>query len=248
MSQRLCYPYGAGISCTCDSRKRILRCVPVVDSLQSARVGTGGMDDGLYDDLEADSLEDELGHGAKVGDERTEIILAATFLLIVILSFIAFIIHRCERNLYQRKHLGCLNTEDMTGQSVPKSLSTVSIQTVPIMSGNGGMGALTGYTNGEISTISRTLNGGTRLQDVHIAMEGLGHAGVHLYRAPSIQSQDHLSPDSHLPISPPVSAAEHHHLYQDPPGMNRNNNNEDMIESALAGLEQDYRDDRGQKM
>ena len=47
-------------------------------------------------------------------------------------------------------------------------------------------------------------------------MEGLGagHAGVHLYRAPSIQSQDHLSPDSHLPISPPVSAADHHHLYQ----------------------------------
>ena len=45
-------------------------------------------------------------------------------------------------------------------------------------------------------------------------MEGLGQAGVHLYRAPSIQSQDHLSPDSHLPISPPVSAAEHHHLYQ----------------------------------
>ena len=52
-------------------------------------MGTGGMDDGLYDDLEADSLEDELGQGAKVGDERTEIILAATFLLIVILSFIA---------------------------------------------------------------------------------------------------------------------------------------------------------------
>ena len=60
--------------------------------------------------------------------------------------------------------LGCFNTEDMTGQSVPKSLSTVSIQTVPIMSGIGGMGGITGYTNGEISTISRTLNGGTRLQ------------------------------------------------------------------------------------
>ena len=57
---------------------------------------------------------------------------------------------------------------------------------------------------------------GFQFQDVHIAMEGLGvgHAGVHLYRAPSIQSQDHLSPDSHLPISPPVSAADHHHLYQ----------------------------------
>ena len=67
--------------------------LPHVDQINIDRrfftVGTGGMDDGLYDDLEADSLEDELGHGAKVGDERTEIILAATFLLIVILSFIA---------------------------------------------------------------------------------------------------------------------------------------------------------------
>ena len=60
--------------------------------------------------------------------------------------------------------LGCLNPEEITSQSVPKSLSTVSIQTVPIMSGIGGMGGVTGYTNGEISTISRTLNGGTRLQ------------------------------------------------------------------------------------
>ena len=69
--------------------------LPHVDQINIDRryfftVGTGGMDDGLYDDLEADSLEDELGHGAKVGDERTEIILAATFLLIVILSFIAY--------------------------------------------------------------------------------------------------------------------------------------------------------------
>ena len=60
--------------------------------------------------------------------------------------------------------LGCFNTEYMTGQSVPKSLSPVSIQTVPIMSGIGGMGGITGYTNGELSTISRTLNGGTRPQ------------------------------------------------------------------------------------
>ena len=52
-------------------------------------VGPGGIEDGLYEDIEADTLEDELGHGSKTGDERTEIILAATFLLIVILSFIA---------------------------------------------------------------------------------------------------------------------------------------------------------------
>ena len=30
---RLCYPYGAGISCTCSASKRILSCVPVMDSV-----------------------------------------------------------------------------------------------------------------------------------------------------------------------------------------------------------------------
>lgn len=50
--------------------------------------GPGVLDDGLYDDAEPSTLEEELGNG-KGGDERTEIILAATFLLIVILSFIA---------------------------------------------------------------------------------------------------------------------------------------------------------------
>ena len=50
-------------------------------------VGAGALEDGLYDDVEP-VLDEELGQ-AKVGDERTEIILAATFLLIVILSFIA---------------------------------------------------------------------------------------------------------------------------------------------------------------
>ena len=38
-----------------------------------------------------------------------------------------------------------------------KSLSSVSIQTVPVM----GAGH---FANGEISTISRVVNGGTRLQ------------------------------------------------------------------------------------
>ena len=50
-------------------------------------MGAGALEDGLYDDVEP-VLDEELGQ-AKVGDERTEIILAATFLLIVILSFIA---------------------------------------------------------------------------------------------------------------------------------------------------------------
>jgi len=242
--QRLCYPYGAGISCTCDARKRILRCVPVVDSHQSARVGAGALEDGLYDDVEP-VLDEELGQ-AKVGDERTEIILAATFLLIVILSFIAFIIHRCERNLYQRKHLGCPGDSsragcDGGGSTVVKSLSSVSIQTVPVMAGPGHV-----YGNGEISTISRAVNGGgTRLQDVHIAMEALGQhqmggGGQFFYRPPSIQSQDHVSPDSHHPQSPPAPP-DHPHLYQES-HQYRVTNNEDMIETTMAGLELEYND------
>ena len=45
-------------------------------------------------------------------------------------------------------------------------------------------------------------------------MEGVGGGGAYLYRAPSLQSADHLSPDSHLALSPPVSAADNPHLYQ----------------------------------
>ena len=40
-----------------------------------------------------------------------------------------------------------------------KSLSSVSIQTVPVMGAGAGH-----FANGEISTISRVVNGGTRLQ------------------------------------------------------------------------------------
>ena len=46
-----------------------------------------------------------------------------------------------------------------------KSLSSVSIQTVPVMGAGAGAGAGAGhFANGEISTISRVVNGGTRLQ------------------------------------------------------------------------------------
>ena len=44
-----------------------------------------------------------------------------------------------------------------------KSLSSVSIQTVPVMGAGAGAGA-GHFANGEISTISRVVNGGTRLQ------------------------------------------------------------------------------------
>ena len=84
---RLCYPYGAGISCTCDARKRILRCIPVVDTVQTGQLGQQQHSDPFYE--EPDPLLAEESQVGRVGDERTEIILAATFLLMVILSFIA---------------------------------------------------------------------------------------------------------------------------------------------------------------
>ena len=42
-----------------------------------------------YEDAELGGFDDESSLASQHGDERTEIILAATFLLIVILSFIA---------------------------------------------------------------------------------------------------------------------------------------------------------------
>ena len=102
-----------------------------------------------------------------------------------------FIIHRCERNLYQRKHVSAdINSikvfrphearEDLSEilieilscqlhclaqpgeDQVKKSLSSVSIQTVPVMAA---------LNNGEIATISRAVNGGTRLHQVENMLE-----------------------------------------------------------------------------
>ena len=82
---RLCYPYGAGISCTCSASKRILSCVPVMDSVAGQERFYDTEDVMAVAGQESDQETVEAGGG----DERTEIILAATFLLIVILSFTA---------------------------------------------------------------------------------------------------------------------------------------------------------------
>ena len=83
---RLCYPYGSGISCTCDARKRILTCLPVVNTPQAGQVAT--LQENLFDEHD-DFLLDVSNIDEPKTDETTEIILAATFLLIVILSFVA---------------------------------------------------------------------------------------------------------------------------------------------------------------
>ena len=99
----MCYPYGMGVSCICDARGRIYKCFPSLDALQSAggHDGQGGdlgpgeamlsrddrSDPGMLgDDLDFEGLG---GPGSRRGlDERTEIILAATFLVLIILAFI----------------------------------------------------------------------------------------------------------------------------------------------------------------
>ena len=116
MSKRtICYPYGMGVSCICDSRGRIYKCFSNAelndrggggsdhagdhDMLGGEAVlsrddragldGAGGLlgDDGLLD-LDGESLG---GRRRRNGlDERTEIILAATFLVLIILAFIRY--------------------------------------------------------------------------------------------------------------------------------------------------------------
>ena len=103
----MCYPYGMGVSCICDARGRIYKCFPSLEGLQGG--GSGGPNDDhllqgeamlsrddrsdsgpgglLGDDLDFEGLTG--GGGSRRGlDERTEIILAATFLVLIILAFI----------------------------------------------------------------------------------------------------------------------------------------------------------------
>merc|ERR1712183_97015 len=132
--QSLCYPYGSGITCVCD-RGEIFKCFP---DLKSDNVGGGG---GLHGQGKAgsgvmvgantqisdnNSMEDTL-------DRSTEVVLASTFLILVILIFIAFIIHRCEKTfVHSRRQEGGPECAGLYKQS-PATLSSisVSIQTDP---------------------------------------------------------------------------------------------------------------------
>lgn len=102
-NMKICYPYGRGVSCVCDSRGHIYKCF--ADTMPGGGGGGGdgdgyGVDGGealLSRDDRADGLlGDEMGLDGMGGsgsrnrglDERTEIILAATFLVLIILAFI----------------------------------------------------------------------------------------------------------------------------------------------------------------
>lgn len=104
----ICYPYGMGVYCICDSRNRIYKCYP--SSMDGGAKDLVDLDlDLSHSEVREDLLRDEAGllneDFGKSGfldsltgsssdsrrrglDERTEIILAATFLVLIILSFI----------------------------------------------------------------------------------------------------------------------------------------------------------------
>ena len=81
----LCHPYGAGIECTCTDSGQPVHCLPILDYDQ----GVLGEEEGdLYHDGEYLVGQEELV-GRTAHREWTEVTLAATFLIIIILLFIA---------------------------------------------------------------------------------------------------------------------------------------------------------------
>ena len=80
-----CQPFGPTIQCTCDKRGQALRCLPVVEL---ARKYEGGLNDGNLWNREGEiNTVVEMDKQLK-NDQRTEIILALTLLVIVVLTFL----------------------------------------------------------------------------------------------------------------------------------------------------------------
>ena len=175
----LCYPYGGSISCMCDNRGRIYRCVAQVDTIHNV-----GQDPDPV--LDQTLVHDSPSDPSQTLDERTEVILAATFLVLVVLTFVAFVIYRCERTYTRRTlQVGILRkgkystlstsrlflvvTQESLYANSSRPCSSVSVQTDPEMGVNG---VAVGMT-----TISRIVsNGGT-----HITRDCL-HGDSHLAR------------------------------------------------------------------
>ncbi len=62
----LCYPYGPGVSCICDSRSRIFKCFPSSAALDGTGVGAGGA--GGAEDLNHLDTEALLARGQVVSE------------------------------------------------------------------------------------------------------------------------------------------------------------------------------------
>jgi len=89
----MCYPYGSGITCVCDGGGNIFRCFPDLGQEAEAtkRRRVSDRPPGIY-------RED-----FTLLDGGTELVLAVTFLVLVILIFVGFICYKCERALDHTK-------------------------------------------------------------------------------------------------------------------------------------------------
>lgn len=78
-------------------------------------------------------LQNKFGLDTDTFDRSTEIVLATTFLILVILIFVAFIIHRCEKTFIRRSSQESPSCVGLYRQSQSNTLSSisVSIQTDP---------------------------------------------------------------------------------------------------------------------
>lgn len=96
----LCYPYGMGVTCICNGlhggRRVIYKCFNSLEALQTDPDLSGEAmlsrddraDNGLGPADDLAGLDGFGGFGGRGLDEKTEIILAATFLVLIILAFI----------------------------------------------------------------------------------------------------------------------------------------------------------------
>ena len=76
-----CQPFGPTIQCTCDKRGQALRCLPVIELKSDFDGGAHGGNSWSTSDWT--KAEEE-----NVMDQRTEVILAFTLLVIIVLTFI----------------------------------------------------------------------------------------------------------------------------------------------------------------
>ncbi len=84
----LCYPYGPGVSCICDSRSRIFKCFPSSAALDGTGVGAGGA--GGAEDLNHLDTEALLARGQVVSERFVSVVLFSYLFLVAEIKFCKF--------------------------------------------------------------------------------------------------------------------------------------------------------------
>ena len=81
-----CYPFGPSILCSCDSRGRPVSCLPVLD--YSVGLGIGHGTQGGGDVWDMGRWREEQVEVEEYKEQETEVILAFTLLVMIVLMFI----------------------------------------------------------------------------------------------------------------------------------------------------------------